>query len=160
MRISEPVTDEWITPKVVKEQLLAMFNFTLDPFADAENAICHNFITKEQDAFNCLSSWDGNRVFMNPPYSRVAEACEIAYLKTLSGEVPLVVGLLASRTGSSWYHSFIEGKAIVIPYRGRISFKLPCSLKDRLVSENKIKGDSSPQFDSILVIWHAPLRRK
>ncbi len=159
MNIIPPASDEWITPQIVKDQLMSMFNFTLDAFADEHNSMCPRFFTKEQDAF--IQSWAGERVFMNPPYSRVDEACEKAFQETQSGDCPLVGGLLASRTGSDWWKKWVDGKALYKFYRGRINFTLPPELRAKLIEEGKLKCvGSASQFDSVLVLWLPPLRRK
>lgn len=61
-------TEEWATPQDLFNKLNTEFNFTLDPCATADNAKCSKFFTKEQDGL--AQSWQGERVFMNPPYGR------------------------------------------------------------------------------------------
>lgn len=59
-------TDMWSTPQKVFDELNAEFKFTLDPCATKDNAKCDFFYTKEDDGLAQI--WDGERVFMNPPY--------------------------------------------------------------------------------------------
>lgn len=61
-------TDQWATPQSFFDTLNAEFNFTLDPCADALNAKCAKFYTKEDDGLT--KDWDGERVFCNPPYGK------------------------------------------------------------------------------------------
>lgn len=61
-------TPEWATPQKLFDELNAEFHFTLDPCATKENAKCEKFYTKEDDGLSM--SWEGERVFMNPPYGR------------------------------------------------------------------------------------------
>lgn len=62
------VTDQWATPQGFFDQLNKEFHFTLDPCADAQNHKCDRYFTKEQDGL--VQSWEGERVFCNPPYGR------------------------------------------------------------------------------------------
>lgn len=61
-------TAEWATPQAFFDELNAEFHFTLDPCATPQNAKCPKYYTKEQDGLS--QSWDGERVFCNPPYGR------------------------------------------------------------------------------------------
>ena len=74
-------TDMWATPQSFFDTLNAEFNFTLDPCATKENAKCKKFFTEEDDGLS--KSWNGESVFMNPPYGKeiskwVKKASEIA----------------------------------------------------------------------------------
>lgn len=57
-------SEEWATPIKLFEELNEEFNFTLDPCANADNAKCRNFFTKEQDGL--LQSWGGTPCFAIP----------------------------------------------------------------------------------------------
>lgn len=61
-------TAEWATPQAFYDELNREFGFTLDPCATPQNAKCAKFYTKEQDGL--AQSWQGERVFCNPPYGR------------------------------------------------------------------------------------------
>ena len=61
-------TNEWATPQNFFDLLDNEFNFTLDPCSTKENAKCQKFYTKEDDGLS--KDWVGEKVFMNPPYSR------------------------------------------------------------------------------------------
>lgn len=61
-------TNEWATPQDFYDKLDKEFNFTLDPCSTKENAKCKKFYTKEDDGLS--KSWEGETVFMNPPYGR------------------------------------------------------------------------------------------
>lgn len=62
------VTDQWAIPQAFFDQLNEEFHFTLDPCADAQNHKCDRYFTKEQNGL--VQSWEGERVFCNPPYGR------------------------------------------------------------------------------------------
>lgn len=110
-----------------------MWDFTLDPCATKENAKCGKFYTKEDDGLS--KSWDGERVFMNPPYGReigkwVKKASEI--------ENGVCVCLLPARTDTAWFHDYIEGKGDITFIRGRVKFG---------------DGKNSAPFPSMIVIF-------
>jgi hypothetical protein len=58
----------WQTPPEVFDPLNREFKFTLDPCATPETAKCAKFYTEQDDGLS--KDWDGERVFMNPPYGR------------------------------------------------------------------------------------------
>ena len=71
-------TAEWATPQAFFDKLNDEFHFTLDPCATPQNAKCAHYFTKENDGL--IQSWQGERVFCNPPYGReigkwVEKAC-------------------------------------------------------------------------------------
>jgi site-specific DNA-methyltransferase (adenine-specific) len=74
-------SDEWTTPKWLFDELDAEFHFTLDAASTHGNALCERHFTKEDDALS--KSWDGEIVWLNPPYGRaigdfVRKASEIS----------------------------------------------------------------------------------
>ena len=60
--------EDWATPQDFFDKLNEEFHFDLDPCADAENAKCKEYFTKEENGL--LKDWGGRRVFCNPPYGR------------------------------------------------------------------------------------------
>lgn len=60
-------TDEWETPQDLFDALDAVFHFTLDVCATADNAKCERYYTKEENGLK--QTWDGV-CWMNPPYGR------------------------------------------------------------------------------------------
>lgn len=61
-------TEEWATPQDFFDKMNAEFCFDLDVCATNENAKCSSFFTKTDDGLS--KSWDGQRVWCNPPYGR------------------------------------------------------------------------------------------
>lgn len=113
-------TDEWVTPQEFYDKLAAEFGFTLDPCATKENAKCQNFYTLADNGL--AKSWDGQRVFMNPPYGRsVGLWVNKAYTEVRHGGCELVVCLVPARTDTAWWHLFcMKGQIRFV--RGRIGF--------------------------------------
>lgn len=110
-------TDQWATLQDFFDKLNAEFNFTLDPCADLENHKCKKYFTKEMDGLK--QSWDGERVFCNPPYGRkikdwVKKSCE--------SNAECVVMLIPARTDTQYFHEYIYGKAEIRFVKGRLKF--------------------------------------
>lgn len=109
---------DWSTPPEFFDERNAIFHFDLDACADASNAKCSRYYTKEQDALN--QRWEGT-VFMNPPYGRqIADFMRKAYAESLLGAT--VVCLVPSRTDTNWWHRYaMRGQIIYL--RGRMRFE-------------------------------------
>jgi site-specific DNA-methyltransferase (adenine-specific) len=110
--------DDWETPQELFEKLEAEFRFTLDAAASAENAKCERYFTKEDNGLE--QSWDGERVWCNPPYGRkVGE-----WVKKAAESKAVTVMLLFARTDTTWFHEYVleNPRAEVRFVRGRIRF--------------------------------------
>jgi len=110
-------TVEWYTPHDLYAQLDSEFNFTLDPCATNENHKCSKWYTKQENGL--MQQWDGERVFMNPPYGR-----EIGQWVKKASEARggVVVCLLPARTDTKYFHEYIYNKAEIRFIRGRLKF--------------------------------------
>jgi site-specific DNA-methyltransferase (adenine-specific) len=110
-------TDEWATPPELFSQLNAVFHFTLDPCATPINAKCKRYFTIADDGLG--QDWDGERVFMNPPYSRAIGD----WVKNASEAKALVVCLLPARTDTKWWHDYVVGRGASVSFlKGRPRF--------------------------------------
>lgn len=114
-------TDLWSTPPDFYEALDKEFHFNLDPCAIPSNAKCERYFTPDVDGLN--QSWEGCRVFCNPPYGRKI----YDWVKKCSEESKkpntLVVLLIFARTDTRYFHEFIYKKAKEIRFiRGRLKF--------------------------------------
>ena len=128
----------WSTPKELFDKLNHIFNFTLDPCADKDNATCPLYYTKEDNGLT--KSWAGHKVFCNPPYGRTATN---EWIKKCYDEsrVPgtIVVALVPSRTDTQWFHDYIYNtNAQIFFIKGRLKFG---------------SGENSAPFPSMLVIF-------
>ncbi len=111
-------TDAWATPQEVFDELNREFQFTLDPCATKENATCKKFYTKEDNGL--LQSWEGERVFCNPPYGReIGKWVKKAYEASEGGAT--VVCLLPARTDTKWFHEYCKQGEIRF-IKGRLKF--------------------------------------
>ena len=100
---------EWPTPKAVYEQLDREFQFDFDPCPLGGN----------QDGTSRLfCSWDGRRVFCNPPYGP-----EKRRFLERAIEADIAVFLLPARTDTKWFHELVLPIAKEIRFiRGRLKF--------------------------------------
>ena len=112
-------TSEWSTPQALFDKLNDEFHFTLDPCASPENAKCKKYYTKEDDGL--CKSWDGETVFMNPPYGRQIGK----WAAKASGTKGVVVCLIPARTDTAWWHDYCIKYGEVRFIRGRIQFDGP-----------------------------------
>ncbi|MDE2101903.1 MAG: adenine methyltransferase [Patescibacteria group bacterium] len=130
--------NEWETPEMLFEALNKEFDFDLDPCCTTENRKTLVHFTKEADGLT--HSWQGRRVFMNPPYDRKEIKRWVKKAHEEANEKTLVVGLLPASTCSSWFHQHIYGKAEIRFIKGRVRF---------------VGSQHNAPFPSMIVIWGA-----
>jgi len=114
----------WETPRGVFDPLDREFRFTLDAAASAENTLCTEYLTEEQDALRPDCRWAPGPVWLNPPYGRnmMPRWLEKAYQESMMGST--VVALLPANTDVGWFHDWVLGKAELRWVRGRLQFLL------------------------------------
>ena len=128
-------TDEWETPKDLYQTLDAEFRFSLDPCSTDINAKCENHYTAKDDGLT--KNWEGQRVFYNPPYSKVKQWVHKCYEEAKKPGT-VVVALLPSRTDTKWFHDYVLDKAEIRFIRGRLKFS---------------GAQYNAPFPSMIVIW-------
>lgn len=112
-------TDQWATPQAFFDEWHAMFNFTLDVCADAENAKCPRFFDRLTNGLS--QSWSSDVCWMNPPYGReIGRWVQKAHVESVKGAT--VVCLLPARTDTAWWHDYVIPHAKVTFIRGRLKF--------------------------------------
>lgn len=113
-------SNEWATPQAFYERLNEVHKFTLDPCADSQNKKCEKFYTMEDNGL--VHSWEGETVFMNPPYGRqIKNWIQKAYQE---GQKPntRVVCLLPARTDTKYWHAFCMKAETIHSVKGRLKF--------------------------------------
>ncbi len=97
---------EWGTPPDLYAALNKEFDFTFDPCT-------HHTLWDGR-----FVSWEGERVFCNPPYGRGID-------KWLSKgpEALLAVFLLPARTDTAWFHDHALKAAEIRFFRGRLHYQ-------------------------------------
>ena len=116
-------TDNWSTPQNLFDELNAMHNFTLDVAASSTNhktPIWCGLDHENPGMSDGLGiTWEGNRVWCNPPYGRVIKDwVKKAHQESRHAEI---VMLLPARTDTAWFHDYaIQHKVTFI--RGGLKF--------------------------------------
>lgn len=112
-------SEEWATPEDFFVELTKEFKFNLDPCATPFNTKCLKYFTKDDDGLK--QSWDGYRVFCNPPYGR---QIGLWVKKASEAKGGVVVMLIPVRTDTKYFHEYIYNKPnIEIRFiKGRLKF--------------------------------------
>lgn len=101
----------WRTPARIFDPLHQEFDFTLDGASEPGNGLLPLASTAENQI-----SWDGHRVFCNPPWSNIAPFVENAALADVA------VLLVPARTNARWFHRALDLGAQVRFFLKRPSF--------------------------------------
>ncbi len=134
----------WRTPSGLFSDLHAEFDFTVDGCSTDENALLDRHWTERDEPL--LRSWEGERVFINPPYGRqIARWMEKAWTESAHA---LVVALVPSRTDTAWWHDFVMKAGAIRFVRGRLDFEGP----------RRATRNDAP-FPSAIVVWRATVAR-
>ncbi len=143
--------DDRRTPDSLWLPLHAEFGFTLDAAASAENAKCERFFTAADDGLSY--SWQGERVWCNPPYSDCGAWVNKARIEFIHGCDLIVMLLPANRTEQGWWQEHVEPMRQLNLVRsrflpGRIRFDVPEG------TYTDPRGNRPP-FGCVLLIWNA-----
>ena len=113
-------SNEWETPQDFYERLNDTFQFDLDPCATEATAKCDKYFTAQDDGLN--KSWEGHKVFMNPPYGR--EISRWIKKAREEGEKPstTVVCLIPARTDTKYWHEHCMRADEIYFVKGRLKF--------------------------------------
>ncbi len=133
-------SDEWETPEDFYQALHEEFNFTLDPCSTHDNHKCSKYYTIEDDGLS--KSWEGETVFVNPPYGRViGEWVKKCYEESKHATVVL---LMPARTDTRYFHDYIYYDADEIRFlRGRLKF----------INRSLLTASPAP-FPSMVVVFY------
>lgn len=112
--------DLWETPCELFQKFNEQYQFTLDPCCEKKTAKCEKYFTPSENGL--IHSWHGERVFVNPPYSRGnidewMKKCVEEYKKGV-----FIVALLPVSTSSTWFHEYVLPYADLEFLRGRVRF--------------------------------------
>lgn len=99
----------WTTPATIFDPLMAEFAFDLDGAASADNALLPEW-SEGSD------TWQGRRVFCNPPWSNIPPFLELA----VTADVAVL--LVPARTNAKWFHRALELGAEVRYFMGKPRF--------------------------------------
>ena len=139
--------EDWATPQDFFDKLNEEFHFDLDPCADAENAKCKEYFTKEENGL--LKDWGGHSVFCNPPYGRTSTG---EWIRKCYEEAKkpgtVVVALIPARTDTRFFHDYIYHKAEIRFIKGRLKFG-GCKGEAPFPSMVVIFGKEKEHFDHL-----------
>lgn len=167
-RTGDASKDEWQTPMWLFDILNREFKFDLDPASTPDNALCKNYFCdhiKYPTAIGdgLISKWFGN-VFVNPPYSKLKLWTAKAYKEVQDGNADLVVMLVAARTDTQAWWSYMRfGEVRFLP--GRLKYGASPEYIEKAKTENEIRRSEGNKkllpedgftatFPSAVVIFH------
>jgi phage N-6-adenine-methyltransferase len=109
MRVPDPRRGSWSTPDWVYQPLNRLLYFDLDVAADANNAKCRRFYTKEMNALRL--TWDGRSVWHQPPYGQDPGTGEwMGYaLEQVLRLRNRITSLIPVKADTRWYHDLVWG---------------------------------------------------
>jgi phage N-6-adenine-methyltransferase len=139
--------DEWQTPPDLYRKLNDEFHFTIDAAATGSNALCVQFFSKENSAFD-QGWWGPVWAFCNPPYARYVQPnlekwIELFYRQSQMGTG--VVALIPATPETKAWWKYIHGKAEIRWIEGRLKYVDPAT---------GTVPKSGAKFASAIVIWH------
>ena len=148
---SDEVDDRGTHPMYFDEWDARFGGFTLDAAAAPHNAKCARYFTRQDDGLE--QSWAGERVWCNPPYSKIGDWVEKAHREAYRPR-GIVMLLPANRTEQGWWQDWVEpfrlrGELTVEFLRGRMRFIKP--------GQTAIGPNERPPFGCCLVIWKGGL---
>jgi phage N-6-adenine-methyltransferase len=120
------------------------YRFTIDVAANAKNAKCARFYSKEDNGLE--QSWAGERVWCNPPYSEIPKWVEKAHQETKAEVICMLIP--ANRTEQPFWAELIE------PYRDRGKRLRTSFIPKRIRFVHPKTGlMGSPMFGCVMLIW-------
>ena len=110
----------WRTPQRLFDLLDSEFHFDLDAAASADNALCENYFTAQEDALT--RDWSRYKsVWCNPPYGRELHRWMAkAFIESRHG--PTVVMLVMACTETRWWRDYAWRADEIRLVQGRIKF--------------------------------------
>jgi phage N-6-adenine-methyltransferase len=147
-RGARPEVDNLETPWEFFAPLHERFGFTLDVAALPYNAKCERYFTPDDDGL--VRSWAGERVWCNPPYSKIRPWVGKAWGEVDRAEL-IVMLLPANRTEQAWWQEHVE------PFRDRDGSMRVEFLRGRLRfikhGHDRVEPNQRPPFGCCLLIW-------
>lgn len=154
--------DDRGTPPELFDPIAERFGgFSIDVAAAPHNAKCERYYTREQDG--CAQSWQGERVWCNPPYNAtdLHHFVAKAWREWWKGGCELIVMLVpANRPEQAWWQDLVE------PSRDRLGSPLTVEfLRDRRRFIRHDKGHTTvmpnerPPFGVALLVWEREYHR-
>lgn len=136
--------DKWLGP------------FTLDVAAAPHNAKCARYFTAADNGLS--QSWAGERVWCNPPYSRIGHWVEKAW-REYEHTDGIAMLLPANRTEQAWWQQMVEPYRDAIPdtFRDKSPLKvtfLPGRMRFIAAGRTDVGPNERPPFGCCLLTWN------
>lgn len=148
--------DDWATPQTFFDVVELLFGpFELDAAASEQNTKCGAWLGPDLGIDALTVEWWG-RVWVNPPYSQVAQFIDKAIEETEAGHTTQIVMLVAARTDTKWFWKAARYAAEVRFLKGRLQFGSPMVWKtefDLISLKATAKVINSAPFPSALLIF-------
>ena len=115
-------SDEWATPGWLFDKLNVIHDFTLDPASDGTNNKCVKHYTIKENGL--VQSWKDERVFINPPYSKVYDWVRKGHDEAKTNDVTSIL-LVPARMDTRWFHEYCMDKEVcksLTFIKGRLKF--------------------------------------
>lgn len=148
-QVAKPNVDDRATTPEDFDPLHARFAFTLDAAAAAHNTKCERYYSIEDDGL--AQSWEGERVWCNPPYSSIEPWVEKANAET--GARLIVMLLPANRTEQGWWQRRVEPFRDGRSEHGPHTEFLPGRLRFIAPDADWIRPNERPPFGCVLLLW-------
>ena len=154
-RGSKRHVDDRALPQEIFDLLIQKrFALTVDAAAAEHNAKLERYWTEEDSGLE--NSWEGERVYCNPPYSEILPWVQKAWSET---KATIIVMLLpANRTEQAWWQDGIEPKRDRPGSALRTEF-LPGRLRFLKPGQQMVGSNERPPFGCVLCIWEHHLAR-
>ncbi|UXA09610.1 phage N-6-adenine-methyltransferase (plasmid) [Mycobacterium sp. SMC-2] len=145
----DAIDDRATTPEDFARFDKSLGPFTLDVAAAAHNAKCARYFIHSDNGL--AQSWAGERVWCNPPYSRIGHWVEKAWREHERTDGVAML-LPANRTEQGWWQQMVE------PYRDRPGSPLsvlflPGRMRFIAPGRAAIGPNERPPFGCCLVTW-------
>ena|SRR3990167_2167865 len=124
MELKKAINDDWGTPKEVFQQAELLFGeHDLDVAGEENWSMCKKFIDKTQNCLDPCTEWDGQNIWINPPYDikSITKFVDRA-LKEVKNNGKSVTMLVPCKTDQKWFHKLVESNCDFYFIEGRIKF--------------------------------------
>lgn len=124
--------DNFRTTQELYNQLDSIFNFTLDAACTSEDCKAPRGLYYDKGIDALQTSWEKERVFCNPPFSKKAEFIAKAYNEVINGDCPIVVMVLPSNCHDCLaFQQYIKKQFFYETLLGRVAFINPTTGKQQ-----------------------------
>ncbi len=122
--IMKSQSENWGTPYSLFEKCEQRYDkFDLDAAADSNWSMVSEYITKEQDALMESTQWNGQNIWINPPYDYKSISKFINRSIEESKLGKRITLLLPAKTDQEWFHKSIHEAYEIIFIKKRLSFR-------------------------------------